>query len=182
MISIMRSRPTRPAMLPYVRSVHQERFSSQAVSRPTITLWRGVQGSGSYPRRSNSTGYRPLAEAMYAFTPSEYQRRRSSDSGAIRAMICAALRLIPTMRNILSNGSVTWPKSSESRPSPARRLMSICQRRSWACTKPVATIRSCSFAASMCGTPYASRSTRTAEVSPRTLSVPVVTGNDLRIW
>ena len=73
--------------------------------------------------------------------------------GVMCATIASALRLIPTMRNILSNGSVAGPMISESRPSPARRVMSICQSRSCACTNPVAIIRSCSFEAWICGTP-----------------------------
>ncbi len=86
------------------------------------------------------------------------------------------------MRNILSNSRVTLPKSSERRPWPIRRVMSICQSLSCAWTYPSAKNRSCSFCASMRGTPYSSRVISTGWTMPGTVSEPAVSGNDFRIW
>ena len=46
-----------------------------------------------------------------------------------------------------NNVMVVGPMISLSRPAARRLLLSICQRRSWACTNPCAMKRSCSFSA-----------------------------------
>ena len=91
-------------------------------------------------------------------------------------MRCAVFRNCIT-RCVRSCRSSDGPRISASSPFALRRNASICHSRSCAVTYPCAKNRSFSLAASMCGTPCASRRTVTGAESPARCSSPSSTGS-----
>jgi hypothetical protein len=131
----------------------------------TTTLSTAVHGSTFV---SCAVAYCPgrLFRAVQAFTPSAYARSASLVSGERMDRLRSAVRRRPSLRIWTSAGSALVPSNSASVPDPRRRVTSIWNNRSSACTQPCRKNRSCGFEALMCGTPSTSRTTDAAARRP----------------
>ena len=122
--------------------------------------WTGVQRFRLVPQEVEFRRVTTLAGAMKAFTPSAYHWRRSREPAFIAEAIASAFRRIPTIRNIRSNGDRHRSEELREPPFPRTACEVHLPETVLRVHEPVANIRSWSFAASIVGTPYASRSTR----------------------
>ena len=93
-------------------------------------------------------------------------------SGCMAATSASAARRNCSRRARRSAGSATAPTTDAQRPVARKRSYSICQRRSCAAAKPIASQASGSDAASMWATPSGSRRMEAAPVSPSIVSSP----------
>ncbi len=87
-------------------------------------------------------------------------------AGGSAAASASALCRRPSTRIVRSSGSARGPASSDTRPDAARRISSIWNMRSRACTKPNAAAPSSAVAARMRGMPSASNPIETAADRP----------------
>ena len=144
---------------------------------PHSRLSTGCQGSGAPSRRNSGAANRPFAHRSRRSRPG----RRHRASRGFRAASCARSSVArarrPRVRIIRSRRSVAGPASSDSRPEALRRINSIWNMRSLACTNPIAAAASSVLAAWMRGMPSASKLMSTGADRPSIRASPVRPGS-----